>query len=410
MFKRFGKADRYAMKIAKAEALEENHTVRAASYYEQAFQMYPDNPEPLVKKVHMLWRCVQDSIDPRKEADRLVRLFPDLAISYERRGRILASENLFAEAIADYDVSLKMDPDNIDSYKGRGFSLMALGRHEEAVGYYTDALGLNPGYADAHFYLAVTLEKMGRSAESKTHWRAYQQLGKAAATAGALEDLGKYDDALAVLEAYRQHDDRRNYEVYRHIGRVHGLLGNMRASFTNYTKSVRLNDPGGDAERNVKARYLEIEGVRRMIEEMDPSNPGSFFEAASVALFAEWLHTARDMYKTGLLFASEPQACIRVAELSMHDMDYAQAIKYCKLALKMPGSTPADLTACYSMLVECLFDCGRYREGLKHCREAESLDIMDSDMKKYRSKVLDMGDDPADKDQVAGGWTTRWIV
>ena len=62
------------------------------------------------------------------------------------------------------------------------------------------------------------------------------------------------------------------------------------------------------------------------------------------------------------------------------------------------------------MLVECLFDCGRYREVLKHCREAESLDIMDSDMKKYRSKVLDMGDDPADMDQVAGGWTTRWIV
>lgn len=381
MFKRFGKADRYAMKIAKAEALEEDHTVRAASYYEQAFQMYPDNPEPLVKKVHMLWRCVQDSIDPRKEADRLVRLFPDLAISYERRGRILASDNLFAEAIADYDVSLKMDPDNIDSYKGRGFSLMALRRHEEAADMYRRAVQMCPGDGEAVEYLC-----------------------------SALEDLGKYDDALAVLEAYRQHDDRRNYEVYRHIGRVHGLLGNMRASFTNYTKSVRLNDPGGDAERNVKARYLEIEGVRRMIEEMDPSNPGSFFEAASVALFAEWLHTARDMYKTGLLFASEPQACIRVAELSMHDMDYAQAIKYCKLALKMPGSTPADLTACYSMLVECLFDCGRYREVLKHCREAESLDIMDSDMKKYRSKVLDMGDDPADMDQVAGGWTTRWIV
>lgn len=381
MFKRFGKADRYAMKIAKAEALEEDHTVRAASYYEQAFQMYPDNPEPLVKKVHMLWRCVQDSIDPRKEADRLVRLFPDLAISYERRGRILASDNLFAEAIADYDVSLKMDPDNIDSYKGRGFSLMALRRHEEAADMYRRAVQMRPGDGEAVEYLC-----------------------------SALEDLGKYDDALAVLEAYRQHDGRRNYEVYRHIGRVHGLLGNMRASFTNYTKSVRLNDPGGDAERNVKARYLEIEGVRRMIEEMDPSNPGSFFEAASVALFAEWLHTARDMYKTGLLFASEPQACIRVAELSMHDMDYAQAIKYCKLALKMPGSTPADLTACYSMLVECLFDCGRYREVLKHCREAESLDIMDSDMKKYRSKVLDMGDDPADMDQVAGGWTTRWIV
>ena len=56
-----------------------------------------------------------------------------------------------------------------------------------AVGYYTDALGLNPGYADAHFYLAVTLEKMGRSAESKTHWRAYQQL----APDGEWVDLAK---------------------------------------------------------------------------------------------------------------------------------------------------------------------------------------------------------------------------
>lgn len=379
--KESGKARKYAAKIAKAEALEENHTVMAALCYEQAFQMYPNKPEPLVKKVHMLWRCLQDSIDPRKEADRLVKLFPDLALSYEKRGRILASDNLFAEAIADYDVALKIDPDNIDAYKGRGFSLIALERYEEAADMYRRAVQMRPGDSEAVEYLC-----------------------------SVLEDLEKYGDALAVLEAHLKHDGRRNYDAYRHIGRVHGLLGNMRASFTNYARSVRLHDPGRGADRRVKDRYLEIEAVRRMIEGLDPSSPDSFFKAASTALLADWIPTARDMYKTGLLFAPNPQACIRVAEISMNDMGYTQAIKYCKLGLKTPGATLKDLAVCHSMLAECLFDCGRYREVLKYCREAESLGIMDSDMKKYRSKVLEMGDDPADEDQVAGGWTSRWDI
>ena len=376
--KRSDKARRYAVKIAQAKALEEDHTVTAASCYEQAFQMYPNRPGPLVKKVHMLWRCHQDSIDPRKEADRLVKLFPNLALSYEKRGRVLASYNMFAEAIADYDTALKMDPDNVDAYKGRGFSLIALGRYEEAAGMYGRAVQMRPDDDEAVAYLC-----------------------------SVLEDLRKYDDALAVLEAYLPHDDGRNYEVYRHIGRVHGLLGNVRASFANYARSVRLNDPGRGAGRRVKERYLEIEDVRRIIEEMDPSKPDSFFAAATTALLADWTRTARDMYKTGLLFAPNPRACMRVAEIGMYYMDYTQAIKYCKLALGMPGLTAKDLAAFHSMLVECLFKCGRFKEVLKYCGEAESLGVVNSDMKRYRSAVLKMGDDPADADQVSGGWTIR---
>lgn len=80
------------------------------------------------------------------------------------------------EAQALYARALSLDPDCFEAHFNLGNIHHDLGRHEEAIGFYVDALRLNPGYADAHFYLAVTLEKMGRSGESKTHWRAYQQL------------------------------------------------------------------------------------------------------------------------------------------------------------------------------------------------------------------------------------------
>ena len=80
------------------------------------------------------------------------------------------------EAQALYARALNLDPDCFEAHFNLGNIHHDLARHDEAVRFYTDALCLNPAYADAHFYLAVTLEKMGRSKDSKTHWRAYQQL------------------------------------------------------------------------------------------------------------------------------------------------------------------------------------------------------------------------------------------
>ena len=117
-----------------------------------------------------------DQARARTAYRKALLLDPCLVPAIVNLANIHYAHDELVEAQALYARALSLDPDCFEAHFNLGNIHHDLGRHEEAIGYYTEALRLNPGYADAHFYLAVTLEKMGRSAESKTHWRAYQQL------------------------------------------------------------------------------------------------------------------------------------------------------------------------------------------------------------------------------------------
>ncbi len=152
-----------------------------------------DNPQTVIAARFFLEGA---ELDEGSEADqeraraayrKALLLDPALVPAIVNLANIHYAHDELVEAQALYAWALSLDPDCFEAHFNLGNIHHDLGRHEEAVGYYTDALGLNPGYADAHFYLAVTLEKMGRSAESKTHWRAYQQL----APDGEWVDLAK---------------------------------------------------------------------------------------------------------------------------------------------------------------------------------------------------------------------------
>ena len=369
---------KHAAKVAEGDGFESSEMYsKAASCYEQAFRMNPGDPEPLVKKIKALLFGSSEAV--MDEADRLVRLFPDNAMSYETRGEVLSSHHMHSDAVDDFVTALKLDPDSVEACKCRGHSLAALGRHKEAVNAYRRAVRLRPDDSTAAYCLC-----------------------------SGLEDLGRYHDALAVLKAYQPFDGARNYLLYRHMGRVFGLLGDVGRSFANYVKSVKLNRPKAGADPRVLRRYREIKLLGRHIKRLDPLHPMSFYEAGTRLLDANWIDTALNMLITGARFNPMPWPYMIVGNTRMRYLDYTQAIWAYKRALELSDKIPPmDLDALYGNLIKCLFGCGRYREVLEYCAKAVSLGITGRNIEQTYRVVLEMGPEPVDRDQVAGGWTAK---
>ena len=370
----------YVAKIAEGDALGRANVSEAISCYEQAFEMNPDHPGPLVKRLELLRAGGGDPDDLLEDADRLVLLFPGHAAPYVARGEILSYANLHADAADDFSASIRLDPSLAGAYKGSGFSLIALGRHEDAERMYRKAVQLSPDDSEAVFYLC-----------------------------SELEELGRYGDALAVLEAYLPLDGGFNYCVYQHLGRVHGLLGNVEESFENYLRSVRLNRPGRGDTPLMARRYREVTKLHKKIAKLDPSNPKSFIKAGMMLLGADWRDTGIDMLRTAAHLIPEPVHCDMVALVYMRSSRYTEAIEYLERAMGMPEYSRGDLVARYVNLVICLFACGRFTEVVRWCEKARSLNIKNPEIDKRYDAVVNMGPDVRDMDLVKGGWTTKFV-
>ena len=368
----------YVAKIAEGDAIGQKDIPKAISCYERAFEIDPDNPDPLVR-VFDLQRATTRNVDELpKYADRLVSLFPKHAMSHAVRGKALSAANRHADAVDSFSASIRLDPNLAKAYMGSGFSLIALGRHEEAERMYRRAVELCPDDGNAVFYHC-----------------------------SELEELGRYEDALAVLEAYLPLT--RRFDVYRHLGRIHGLLGNTKKSFENYLKSVSLHKPNrGDGHtRRVERRYREITWVRKKLSRLDPADPESFALAGMILLGVEWRDTGIDMLRTAVHLAPRPFYCDAIATTYIQYLQHHEAIEYLERAVGMPEHSRKDLAARYLKLITYLFQCGRRREMVKWYKKARSLGISNRKMRKYYDAVMEDGPDIIDVDQVAGGWTTK---
>lgn len=373
------KSQEYKELIAKGDAASSSDPLKAASYYEKAFAMNPADSSALGKKIDVLARHGHGEV-ALDDANKLVDLFPNDAVSYYMRGLALSYLNEHYQAEEDFAWAISKDPKMAQAYQNLGFTLVALGRHREAVDMYADAVRLCPDDEESVYYLCVELE-----------------------------EIGKYDRAMKVLEDYMPYNKLRNYSIYHHIGRVHGLLGNQKESFENYVKSVRLNPPDKDSTSYVKKHYKEITKCQKTISKMDPYDPTSFYKAGQILLEKNWDDTALYMLKTGVLFMPVARVYDTIAMIHMNRLEYVEAAKYWRLALSMPNEPKQNMSNRYVALLKCLFEYGMFSEVSKCCKEAISRGIMDPEIRNYLYIVQNDDECKVDRDPVLDGMTIRYI-
>lgn len=92
---------------------------------------------------------------PRAFADysEVIRINPQNALAFRKRGRVGLLQRRFQDAWNDYDASLRINADYADALYGRGYAAKQLGRAEAGARDMADAVRIDPEVAKGYSFL-----------------------------------------------------------------------------------------------------------------------------------------------------------------------------------------------------------------------------------------------------------------
>jgi len=167
-----------------------------------------------------------------------------LAQLHYNRGIEWAAKSNYDRAIADYDVSIKLNPRVSDVYFNRGNAWGSKGDHDRAIADYDAALKLNPKDASSHTGRAFELTAKGEYARAVADYDAAVQFNpKSSGTLLARGRVhfynGDFPRAVADLEQSLKLDYNDYTALWLHLARKRGGVPNAEELFDNETRSAR---------------------------------------------------------------------------------------------------------------------------------------------------------------------------
>jgi|GEM_PF-178545 len=138
--------------VSMGKLLIRNSASRLAGpYFDRALAVDSGNGEALLGRA-WVYRNARDPKKAEALLDRAVELYPDWAMAWQERGRLLKSVGFYPAALTDLDKARALDPDNYFIACDRGDALKNLNRKTEALAEYQRAIALNPDYFMAYVF------------------------------------------------------------------------------------------------------------------------------------------------------------------------------------------------------------------------------------------------------------------
>jgi tetratricopeptide (TPR) repeat protein len=145
---------------------------------------------------------------------------PDSWVAHYNLGNTWMAAGRTAEAVAEFEETVRLRPRFARGHNNLGDALDALGRHDRAITAYREAIRVNPDLAEAHNNLGTSLAAMGRFQEAEAPLRealkrqpefveAWLNLGIVLRRLGRLAESG---DALSRAVRLRPEFDRARYQ------------------------------------------------------------------------------------------------------------------------------------------------------------------------------------------------------
>ena len=265
----------------------------------------------------------------------------------------LAEDGRIDEAIAQYELALKIEPAYAEAHNNLAAALASRGRIDEAITHYQKALQAKPDYAEAHNNLAVVLAGRGRIVEALAHFQnaleiqpdyaeAHYNLGLALAGRGQVaEAIVHYHTALAINPDYAD----------AHYGLAVALAGKgqVAEAIIHYRKTLASKPDFAAAHYNLGTALLQCGQV-----------------AEAIVHYRKVLRTRPGdvdaLNNTAWLLATQPDPQLR---------DGAAALTLARRAAKL---APGDPNILGTLAVACA-EAGRFTEAAKTARQAVDLAV-----------------------------------
>jgi Tfp pilus assembly protein PilF len=230
-----------------------------------------DDPGMVAARFNLALACLAtgSAADARALLEEVVAARPDLAPAWLQLGGALNVLGRYQDAMDALRKHLALSPGSPAGLAWLGASLQFLGDFDGAEDCYRSALDASPEFADAHANLGKLLLAQGKPAHADSHFRRAlkAQPGHVQALSGLaarLDDEGRYDEALALLEEHSssapavlgpiharvlRHLDRREeaLQVLEAAGGQPGLPADARAQLS-FSRAVLADESGNFAE------------------------------------------------------------------------------------------------------------------------------------------------------------------
>ena len=101
-----------------------------------------------------------------KDYDEAIRLNPQSAEAYYKRGGVYHSLGQLERAIEDYDEVIRLNPEYFEAYINRGNVYYELGQFEQVIKDYDEVIRLNPKNDGAYFSRGLAYNELGKKAKA----------------------------------------------------------------------------------------------------------------------------------------------------------------------------------------------------------------------------------------------------
>jgi len=137
--------------------------------------------------------------------DEAIKIKPDDADAWEKRGKALSELDKYEDAIASFDKVLDIKPNDAFVLSNQGKALEKLGKYQDAIASFDKAIEIRPGYAWFWNHRGNALKELGKYEEAITSYDKAIKIDPDFAYAWnyrgeALENLKRDDEALESYE------------------------------------------------------------------------------------------------------------------------------------------------------------------------------------------------------------------
>jgi len=219
--------------------------------------------------------------DAMDQYEKSLKINPHYEDALNNMGHALAGQHRHAEAIGYYEAALRVKSDHVEVRNNYGNSLSELGRVEEAIEQYEFVLAKNPRHPDANNNLGIALAMKGRVEEAVGHFRtaidnkvdyasAHSNLGN------ALAALKKYDEATAQYKECLRLNPK-DPQAQNNLANVLVEQGKLAEAAPHYEEAIRLvaNNPEAHYNLGLLLRRLNrSEDAKRHLQEALRLRPG----------------------------------------------------------------------------------------------------------------------------------------
>ncbi len=234
----------YLQRYEKPESLD-----LAAASFQRALEQDPSYTLAYAGLGETYWRRYnltrsQEWIDlARRSCKRAAELNDLLAPVHVTLGMINQGTGRYEDAVAAFEVALKLDPVSVDAYRGLASTYESLGRLDQAETTYRKAIELKPSLWSNHSYLGVFYYRHARYSEAVSEFRRVIELTPDNVRgynnlSGAYQKLGRLEDAIAALQKSLTLKPTAN--AYSNLGTTYFFQGRYAEAVPLMEKALAL--------------------------------------------------------------------------------------------------------------------------------------------------------------------------